>query len=55
MKLSINVFGFEVANLKLDLHQEDNVVQVIEREGGELLSKGIGRLSAWWVTRGMKR
>lgn len=56
MKLSLNVFGVEVANLELDLgDQDDSMVEEIERRGTRLLGRVIGRISTAWVATGMRR
>lgn len=52
MNITFTVLGFEIARVNVDVDLVDLFTD--DSPTASPLDKGIGRLSAWWVKRGMK-
>lgn len=54
MKLSLNVFGFELGSIKFEeMHKQadfvESVVTVAERKGAKLAGKAVDKFSTLWM------
>jgi len=52
MNITFQILGFEVARINLDIDLGD--VFSADAPQATPVDKAIGRVSAWWVKRGMK-